>query len=172
MNMDYRDTVCNIIKENGYRRIAEIGVWRGYLSRYIIEKCNPEHLLLVDPFSVKMNKSGSYQCLMGEQVKTQKELDVMASEISRLNADFRRLPSLEASAVIPDGSLDLVFIDAIHTYKSVTRDIRAWLPKVRKGGMISGDDFTGAHGAVVSRAVNDVLGKVINIERVWFKKVE
>jgi predicted O-methyltransferase YrrM len=38
-------------------------------------------------------------------------------------------------------SPDLVFIDADHTYEGVSKDIKFWLPKIKKGGMISGHDF-------------------------------
>lgn len=38
-------------------------------------------------------------------------------------------------------SLDFVFIDADHRYEAVRRDIAAWLPKVKPGGIISGHDF-------------------------------
>jgi hypothetical protein len=50
--------------------------------------------------------------------------------------------SLEAAKDIKDNSLDFVYIDADHSYKSVTEDIGAWLPKVKKGGIVSGHDYT------------------------------
>lgn len=52
-----------------------------------------------------------------------------------------RMTSQEAVTQYADGSLDLVLIDAGHSYADVSADIRAWLPKVRSGGVLAGDDY-------------------------------
>lgn len=49
--------------------------------------------------------------------------------------------SWEYAKEFEDGSIDFVFIDADHSYKSVKKDILAWLPKVKKGGIIAGHDY-------------------------------
>lgn len=49
--------------------------------------------------------------------------------------------SLEAAELYLDGSLDFVYIDAAHDFDSVCADIQAWYPKVRSGGIVSGDDY-------------------------------
>ena len=46
-----------------------------------------------------------------------------------------------AAVVLPD-DLDLVYIDANHQYEAVLNDMVRWLPKVRKGGILSGDDYS------------------------------
>ena len=48
--------------------------------------------------------------------------------------------SQQASIRFGDGSVDIVFIDAGHGYDEVVIDIKSWLPKVRKGGIICGHD--------------------------------
>jgi predicted O-methyltransferase YrrM len=50
--------------------------------------------------------------------------------------------SVEAAATYADRSLDFVFIDGLHDYRSIARDLDAWTPKVRKGGVLAGHDFT------------------------------
>lgn len=52
------------------------------------------------------------------------------------------MPSVEAARNFADGSLDVVWIDADHSYEAVLADIAAWWPKVRPGGWIGGDDYS------------------------------
>jgi predicted O-methyltransferase YrrM len=49
--------------------------------------------------------------------------------------------SWESAAKFEDKSLDFVFIDADHTYESAGKDIDAYLPKVKDGGVIAGHDY-------------------------------
>ena len=52
-----------------------------------------------------------------------------------------RSSSVEASKLYEDNSLDFVFIDAAHDYKSVYDDLVAWFPKVKPNGIIAGHDY-------------------------------
>lgn len=49
--------------------------------------------------------------------------------------------AVKAAADYADGSLALVFLDADHSRKGTADAIRAWLPKVRAGGVLAGDDY-------------------------------
>lgn len=51
------------------------------------------------------------------------------------------MPSVEAAATFADGSADVVWIDADHSYEAVKADIAAWRPKVTSGGALGGDDW-------------------------------
>lgn len=61
--------------------------------------------------------------------------------------------SWDAAAKFADGSVDVVFVDADHAYESVAKDIAAWWPKVKPGGIMAGHDFSeefpGVVGAVI-----------------------
>jgi len=43
---------------------------------------------------------------------------------------------------VPDGSVDLCFIDTLHEYDLVSRETRMWLPKMKRGGIMVFDDLT------------------------------
>lgn len=78
--------------------------------------------------------------------------------------------SLEASQLFQDSFFHIVYIDASHDYGSVVSDINAWLPKVRKGGCVCGDDYISGWPEVV-RAVDDVFAgkaRVIEGTQQWF----
>lgn len=66
--------------------------------------------------------------------------------------------SVEASGCFADGSLDVVYIDAMHEDPWVSQDIMKWLPKVRKGGIIGGHDYIYGVWPDVVRAVNAAFG--------------
>ena len=64
------------------------------------------------------------------------------SPLGELVNELHVSDSAAAASRYEDGSLDAVFIDADHSYESVARDIDAWRPKVRLGGILAGHDFT------------------------------
>jgi predicted O-methyltransferase YrrM len=65
------------------------------------------------------------------------------------------MTSLEAAQLFADGSLDFVYIDASHEYEDVKADIQAWLPKMKRNAILSGDDFDIYQG--VNKAVEELL---------------
>lgn len=65
--------------------------------------------------------------------------------------------SITASRLFGDASVDWVHLDGRHDYASVKADIQAWLPKVRAGGWLSGDDFDATKWPEVVKAVGELL---------------
>src|ERR1041385_1288808 len=65
--------------------------------------------------------------------------------------------SVKASRLFGDASLEWVHLDARHDYASVKADIEAWLPKVKTGGWLSGDDYDGVKWPEVVKAVGELL---------------
>jgi hypothetical protein len=73
--------------------------------------------------------------------------------------------SEEIAALVPDGSLDFVYLDAgNHSFERTITDLRAWAPKVKPGGLLGGHDYCipelNAHDTFpgVERAVSEFYG--------------
>ena len=85
-----------------------------------------------------------------------------------------RMDSVKASEAFSDGSLDFVFLDADHSYKGVKRDIEAWLPKVKPGGLLCGHDYANKNdpcGMEVKRAVDELGPVELGLDSTWFYRV-
>ncbi len=54
-----------------------------------------------------------------------------------------------------DQQIDLLFIDADHSYEGVRSDLEAWLPKVKPGGLVAMHDYGWAEG--VRRATRELV---------------
>jgi hypothetical protein len=89
---------------------------------------------------------------------------------------FIKETSEDALILFEDESLDFVYIDGNHSYENVMHDITEWTKKVKRGGVVCGDDYIRRKGQdmyynVVS-AVQDYC-KTNNIEfSVWREKDE
>lgn len=65
--------------------------------------------------------------------------------------------SSTAATLFADRSLDWVHLDASHDRAHLTADITAWLPKVRRGGWLSGDDYNAEKWPEVVSTVKELL---------------
>jgi hypothetical protein len=86
------------------------------------------------------------------------------------NFHLIRKSSSDAVNDFEDESIDIVFIDANHSYESVKNDIDLWLPKVKTGGVLSGHDYSIGFFGVI-QAVNEKLGTdniVVKSDATWF----
>ena len=145
----WHDLVPRLLSEHGSCEVAEIGVWQGELSERILRQCPGVHRLwLVDPWTpvyVKLADERWAVCGPGtDTAEMQDALSLVRQRIALFvdRVTIMRLPSVEAAKEIADGSLDAVLIDALHFENTVMDDIRAWLPKLRPGGLMVGDDMS------------------------------
>jgi len=57
------------------------------------------------------------------------------------HVDVVRDFSVEGSERYEDGFFDFVYIDAAHDYRNVKKDLEAWWPRLKEGGVFSGHDY-------------------------------
>ncbi len=169
----------NSVKDDGI--IVEIGSWMGRSTSCmgdLIKKSGKKiNFFAVDTWE------GSNEDAHREELQRLKDqgttlYDTFLKNIKDCGVENYITPikstSLNAAKQFEDNSIDFVHIDASHEYKDVLDDIKAWYPKVKPGGIISGDDYILCWDGVVN-AVNEYFeGKnlyIINYDsnggRVW-----
>jgi len=157
------EVVKELINKNNFKSYAEIGVWKGLTTRYVMKKCNLDNVICVDNY-ISNNE------LEGEDVEEAKKAVEDLKQNSKVL--FIEKSSEEASKEVKDNSVDLIFIDANHTYEDVKKDIKLWYPKVKEGGILCGHDYKIQWYGVV-KAVSEAFYP-INLEFGdvwWIRKV-
>ena len=134
----------------GASNILEIGVAYGYHAELLCTTLPNIHYVGVDPYLANYDTndifSNDVQRLFNEnnaQQAMERLFNVVSSNFLKFKgrAKLFREKSWDAAAQFEDQSLDLVYIDGDHTYEGVVKDLAAWLPKVRRGGILCGDDI-------------------------------
>lgn len=147
-------------------RGAEVGVLGGNHARGIVDTCMPSKMYMIDlwdgeridyriigktiPSSVSLAGDVSGKTIgdmLYESVRSKFSEEVAAGSVEMIRGD-----SVSAARAIKPESLDWVYIDAAHDHDGVARDLEAYYPKVKRGGVIAGHDFTYrvSRGGVVS----------------------
>ncbi|WP_353432454.1 class I SAM-dependent methyltransferase [Polynucleobacter sp. MWH-UH23A] len=130
--------------------ILENGVAYVYHADFLCTTLPGIQYVDVDPYLADYDPddifSKDVQQLFGE-INSQQAMERLFKAVSfnLLRFDGRaklmKQKSWDAANKFVDESLDLVYIDGDHTYDGVVKDLAAWFPKVRKGGVICGDDI-------------------------------
>ena len=172
------DWTSNFFNEHPELKVgAEIGIAGGQHINALMENTKIEKIYGVDPFITdSWDMHGFFS--VDEEYGS---FDGLYNEVKELLSQFGdrvelvRKKSTEAAPDFEDGSLDFVFIDAIHDYENCYKDINYWHNRVRKGGYVMGHDwehpgFPGVQQAVVEHYGDTVQG-VPSPVHVWYVEV-
>ena len=142
-----------------HTNICEVGSWKGKSSHAILSGLK------------KANKGGRLTCCdtwkgsidprddTNWMAKQEDVYSVFKNNLAEFdNLTMVRKESTEAAKDFEDGFFDMIFIDAGHDFDSVVADIKSWLPKLKKGGVIAGHDFERSFWMTVIEAVHQELG--------------
>lgn len=147
---------------------AEIGVYRGEMSRRLLENIPDLTLYMIDLWSPttyagKGDDSASEEMRKEYQDNAELNRETAVDNITEFKDRVKMygMDSIEAAWLFPDDMFDFVYLDADHSYEGVKADIIAWLPKVKKnGGWICGHDYGIFDG--VKKAVDEMFSYPID----------
>jgi predicted O-methyltransferase YrrM len=124
--MGGREGLYSILPKNGV--VAEIGVEAGVNALDILRYNQPSKLHLIDTWKDKVNKD-----LLDEKVKPLfKDNQVV---------EIHRTCGLEKVKDFEDDYFDWIYIDSEKSFEHTVAEIKAYIPKVKKGGYICGHDY-------------------------------
>ena len=159
-------------------KIIEIGCWEGKSTSAIANSCYPEQVICNDTWLGNVNES----LLTGQIHATEiicKERDVYQTFLDNMNQLTKGNYSVVKRDCMEwlkeyDEPIKFIHIDACHEYESVFETINLVLPKMVKGGVICGDDFTTSHinradlHGGVERAVRELLPGFGSVGNLWY----
>lgn len=123
--------LISLIKAYGLKSGAEIGTSPGGTAQELLAKASLRPFIMVERYPVKK----LWGLLLMHDFPLTKEGDTQKPWV------LMRMNTEEAHKFIADHSLGFVYIDCQHRYENVRDDIRNWMPKVQKGGVLAGHDY-------------------------------
>lgn len=163
-------TILNKRFLNGHA--VELGVHRGYFSQAFLLQWNaPGFLYGIDSYESDYDE-GDPAAKGDREDDYHEALKVCERFPERM--EIRVTTGVEAANDFPDGSLDMVYVDAKHRYQDVLEDLTTWWPKVKPTGLLAGHDIVcpgeenGGWGAEIKPAVHefaDSIGKDVYLIR-------
>lgn len=164
----HSDFVTNLIIENNCKKVLELGVYEGWMTKRVLDHLKGEIIeeyWAVDRWKTFDNPSYRDWATWGQEVWDAKYIKTCTRMLYFPALKVIRANSQQAATIFPDGYFDLVYIDADHQYEGVKADLVSWVPKVRDGGVIAGHDYLDRDGrgkrsrCEVKSAVIDFFGE-------------
>lgn len=145
--------------KNPYRPIAfEIGVFNGDFSELIIAFIKPVALMLVDPFNISQECYDKGLNYLPTAYSNQENFVNVTKRFAyqiHLNLVYvwRDYSYNIIKRIAPN--IDFVYHDASHLYEDLKRDLKDWLPKMEKYGLVCGHDYGNDIFPGVKQAVDE-----------------
>jgi hypothetical protein len=148
----YYDILPSLINERGYKTGVEIGVFTGGHASSILLNSNLELLIGIDPYVMfEQNPWG-----MESQEDYDFMYDYVFEKLSKtLRYDHLRLTSDDAYPLLEADMFDFVFIDGLHTYEQLKKDLTNYDKIIRTEGIISCHDYKHPNFPLLTLAIDE-----------------
>jgi hypothetical protein len=155
--------LSGLISENGWTSGAEIGVKEGQTTFHLLGNNPALRMVAVDAWKPQP-QSGEFGYMDWPHEEHEAAFRARAGAFEG-RCQIMKMQSVEAASHIRGGSLDFVFLDGDHSTSALVMDIKAWLPKVKAGGLLAGHDV---NWKSVRKALEILPGYGIAPDRCWF----
>ena len=156
-----RDMIAYIDKRSPIKnmRLLEIGAYTGESTAIFCQ--NFKTVVTVDPFLDDYDGSDR---VCSEGVPMSAIYAEFCARMSRYNNyELIKKKSDDAIQELMNNPVvhcfDVVYIDGMHQYEQVKKDILNYRDLVRKGGFVAGHDYGGGWVGYVDKAVNEIYGE-------------
>ena len=134
---------------------VEIGTGWGGLPVYLLDRFPILHVVSVDPFVPGYDSGDSHAMDLGRLAVLYPDLQqlfasIFREEMARFGERYRLVHNFSTSAVFETASIDVLFIDGLHTTDGVRADINHLLPFVKYKHPIVFNDYPNFPSVVVA----------------------
>ncbi len=138
---EFVEYITSFIPQNSI--CVEVGVERGDFSEKILKNIKPFQLFLVDPWAVDDRYKDEFG--LATAYGTNDDLKIIkekfSNEIIKNQVILKKGFSYDVVNEFPDDFFDFIYIDACHLYECVRDDLKMFLPKLKKNGLMCGHDY-------------------------------
>ena len=156
----YYGVISNIINENNFKSFAEIGVAFGGHLEEILTNTSLQTAYAVDSYSLTQTTTDSFRRSDGVPFDQSDYENLFQFANDRLQKFGNRIIFIRDSSLNSLDrieSLDMVFVDAEHSYDAVVLDLNIWYDKINYNGIISGHDYDHPNFPGVKIAVDEFI---------------
>jgi len=150
--------------------VIEIGTLRGDHAKQILDNLNVKKICLIDPWS----SYSDYKISDPErtQESLNKDFKICRNVLKKYGKKVIYIKDFSDNAVNKVSEADYIYIDGNHEYKYVIKDIKNYYKKLRKGGILAGDDLgnSGVNKALIEFCYRNKLNFQSKIWDWWIIK--
>lgn len=163
--------LINYVKKHGKTEemsMIEIGSYAGESTKIFSE--NFKSVIAIDPFINDYDPND----LTCNFMPLDKVYDVFKDVLKKhSNIKHIRMTSDDAINELIGKKFDFIYIDGLHTYEQIKKDINNYLPLLKNDCLIAGHDYHSNWSGVVT-GINEILGEPDATFRdtSWIKKIK
>ena len=150
------EDLIRYVKQHGDTKkmsMIEIGSYAGESTQMFANEF--ESVIAIDPF-INDYDPNDITC---KYMELEKVYDTFKEVVDRNNnIKHIRMTSDDAIESLMNVSVDFIYIDGLHTYEQIKKDIKNYLPLLKPNCLIGGHDYHRNWSGVV-KGINEILGE-------------